>query len=97
MAAIAVAPTVGFWIYKSGWVWLCVVAGVLNLVMATIAWTLQDHPRVQHAHPARRGLLEWRVLIVSLTLFLYSYGYGGITSFAAMYADASGTTPNSPW
>ncbi|CAN5734834.1 MFS transporter [soil metagenome] len=93
MAAIAVAPTVGFWIYKFGWVWLCVVAGVLNLVMATIAWTLQDHPRVQHAHPARRGLLEWRVLIVSLTLFLYSYGYGGITSFAAMYADASGTTP----
>ena len=28
-----------------------------------------------------------------MTLFLYSYGYGGITSFAAIYADASGTSP----
>ena len=33
------------------------------------------------------------MLVTSLTLFLYSFGYGGITSFAAMYADASGTTP----
>jgi MFS family permease len=35
------------------------------------------------------------VLIVSLTLFLYSFGYGGITSFTALYADANGVTPKS--
>jgi MFS family permease len=93
MAAIAVAPTVGFWIYRHGWVWLCVLAGALNLVMAAIAWTLRDHPRAAAVEPARAGLLEWRVLVTSIPLFLYSYGYGGITSFAAMYADASGTTP----
>ena len=94
MAAIAVAPTMGFWIYRYGWIWLCVVAGVLNLVMAVIAWNLEEHPPFEaDGAPERRGLLEWRVLIVSLTLFLYSFGYGGITSFAAMYADASGTTP----
>ena len=94
MAAVAVAPTVGFWIYKFGWIWLCVVAGVLNLVMATIAWRLEEHPpfEADEVEP-RKGLLEWRVLIISVTLFLYSFGYGGITSFAAMYADASGTTP----
>lgn len=94
MAAIAVAPTIGFSIYRYGWVWLCVLAGALNLVMAVIAWTLREHPR---ASPVERvhgtGLLEWRVLAISVTLFLYSYGYGGITSFAAMYADASGATP----
>ena len=28
VAAIAVAPTVGFWIYRLGWVWLCVVCAV---------------------------------------------------------------------
>src|SRR5690606_34361030 len=28
-------------------------------------------------------------------LFLYSFGYGGITSFTAMYADANGVTPKS--
>ena len=94
MAAIAVAPTVGFWIYRYGWVWLCVLAAVLNVVMAIIAFSLEEHPpfeRSEHSHAG--GLLEWRVLLTSLTLFLYSFGYGGITSFAAMYADASGTTP----
>jgi MFS family permease len=35
------------------------------------------------------------VLIVSFSLFLYSFGYGGITSFTAMYADANGVTPKS--
>jgi predicted MFS family arabinose efflux permease len=93
MAAIAVAPTIGFWIYRFGWVWLCVLAGVLNLVMAGIAWSLDEHPPFETEGTGRRGLLEWRVLVTSLTLFLYSFGYGGITSFAAMYADASGTSP----
>ena len=44
---------------------------------------------------AARSLLEWRVLIISLSLFLYSFGYGGITSFTALYADANGVTPKS--
>jgi MFS family permease len=35
------------------------------------------------------------VLIVSMSLFLYSFGYGGITSFTALYADANGVTPKS--
>jgi MFS family permease len=33
------------------------------------------------------------VLIVSLCVFLYSFGYGGVTSFSALYAEASGITP----
>ena len=33
------------------------------------------------------------MLIISLALFLYSFGYGGITSFAAMNADANQVTP----
>ena len=44
---------------------------------------------------SRGSLLEWRVLIVSITLFLYSFGYGGITSFTALYADANHVTPKS--
>jgi MFS family permease len=94
MAAVAVSPSIGFWLYRYGWIWLCVVAGALNLVMAVIAWNLEEHPQHPAAeHHAREGLLEWRVLVTSVTLFLYSFGYGGITSFAAMYADVSGTTP----
>lgn len=92
MAAVAVAPTVGFWIYRFGWIWLCMLAAALNVVMACIAWNLVEPPR--HAAPAGpRRVLEWRVLVTSITLFLYSFGYGGITSFAALYADSEGTTP----
>ena len=95
MAAMAVAPTIGFSIYRYGWIWLCVLAGALNLVMACIAWSLPEHAPAEASAEAAggRGLLEWRVLVTSLTLFLYSFGYGGITSFAAMYAESSGTSP----
>jgi MFS family permease len=94
--AIAVAPSLGFWVYGHGWIWLCAATGALNLAMAAIAFSLPE----PHA-PAWMGgerfftrrLLEWRVLVVSVTLFLYSFGYGGITSFSALYADANGVVP----
>jgi MFS family permease len=95
LLAVAISPTVGFWIYRRGWLWLCVFAATLNLIMAVIAFHLKDHVRdavEAGAHPPG-GLVERRVLIVSITLALYSFGYGGITSFAAMYADANGVTP----
>jgi MFS family permease len=94
IAAIAVAPPIGFWLYRYGWIWLCVVAAALNVVMAAIAWTLEeDHAPRPRAAERTGGLLEWRVLILSGSLFLYSFGYGGITSFAALYADANGVSP----
>jgi len=94
VAAIAVAPTVGFWIYRHGWWWLCALAAALNMLMGVIAFFLTDTPAEAPApHEWNRGLLEWRVLVISLSLFLYSFGYGGITSFAAMYADDNHVTP----
>ena len=96
VAAIAVAPTVGFWIYHRGWLLLCIVGAVLNTIMAAIAFNLRRENPVEVTEPQRGGrLLEWRVLIISGCLFLYSFGYGGITSFTAMYADANGVTPKS--
>jgi MFS family permease len=93
VAAIAVAPTLGFWIYRHGWAWLCVEAAALNLLMCAIAVVLKEHDIAHAHHAAPKGLLEWRVLALSGSLFLYSFGYGGITSFAAMYADANRVTP----
>ena len=95
IAAVAVAPTVGFWIYRRGWMWLCLLAAALNLVMAFIAWNLEENaPQPRAASASRSGsILEWRVLVISLTLFLYSFGYGGITSFTALYADANQVSP----
>ena len=91
--AMAVGPTVGFWIYRKGWVWLCVLCALLNVMMGLIALRLHEQPRPHHHEAAGQGLLEWRVLAMSVTLFLYSFGYGGITSFAAMYAEANGVSP----
>lgn len=96
MLAVALAPPVGLWIYQRGWGWLCAATGGLNLLMAAIALRLPET-----AVAARRGrekllagnLLEWRVLLLSLTLFLYSFGHGGITSFVALDADALGIRP----
>jgi MFS family permease len=91
--AMAVAPSVGFWIYRKGWLWLCILCALLNVMMGLIALRLHEQPRHQHREDGAQGLLEWRVLAMSVTLFLYSFGYGGITSFAAMYADANGVSP----
>ena len=51
--------------------------------------------RCRSGRDAPAPIIEWRVLALSVTLFLYSFGYGAITSFSAMYADAVGVTPKS--
>jgi MFS family permease len=94
IAAIAVAPSIGFWVYRFGWRALCLESAALNVLMAIIAWRLPPQRIVPVPAGGRRGrLIEWRVLILSFTLFLYSFGYGGITSFTALYADANGVAP----
>ena len=94
--AVSVAPTIGLWVYShGGWTAMCLEAAALNLVMAAIAWTLPADANRRHSphHVTLRSLLEWRVLILSFTLFLYAFGYGGLTSFVALYTDRHGVTP----
>ena len=94
--AVSVAPTIGLWVYShGGWTAMCLEAAALNLLMAFIAWRLpRDARRVAHHASLSPGtLLEWRILIVSASLFLYSFGYGGLTSFVTLYTDANGVTP----
>jgi predicted MFS family arabinose efflux permease len=104
VASIAVAPPFAFWMMQRwGWTAICVCCAVLNVVMGAIAFTLPD----EHAHEQQLTLpfgradaaaatfVEWRVLALSVTLFMYSFGYGAITSFSAMFADALGVSPKS--
>jgi len=97
MLAVAAAPSLGFFVYRHGWGALCAVTSVLNLVMAGIAWTLPEEThtaaRFIREPLTLRGLVEWRVVAVSLSLFLVSFGYGGITSFVALLAERSGIQP----
>jgi MFS family permease len=102
VAAIAVAPPVAFWIMQhGGWRWICISCGALNVLMGAIAWALpadaahEQRLMLTRADAHVRPLVEWRVLLLSLTLFLYSFGYGAITSFSAMFADALGISPKS--
>ncbi|MDQ3170574.1 MAG: MFS transporter [Acidobacteriota bacterium] len=94
--ALAVAPAVGFQIYRKGWFPLAMTCVTLNVAMFVIALFLRRHaPSGPHPQLTLRTLIEPRVLALAFTLFLYSFGYGGITSFSALYADSAGITPRS--
>jgi MFS family permease len=99
MLATAVAPAVGLWVYRQGWVWLCAGTAALNLVMASIAWRLPADSTVAARLSRDRllggSLVEWRVVAVTFSLFLCSFGYGGIMSFVAVMCDQHGITPPS--
>jgi MFS family permease len=108
--AMGAAPALGFWVYRHGWTMLCLELTVLNLTMAAIAWVLPDD-RADAARASAEigppdatkrtlgGLLgayvEWRVLLLSITTALVSFGYGGLTSFAALFADELAVAPRS--
>jgi predicted MFS family arabinose efflux permease len=97
--AVSMAPAIGLWVFAhGGWRVLCLEAAGLNVLMFTIAWTLlpKDTPHGnEQAQWSWSALIEWKVLALSMTMFLYSFGYGGITSFVAMYSEASGVHPAS--
>jgi predicted MFS family arabinose efflux permease len=92
--AISVAPSIGLWIFRFGWTWLCAVTALLYAAVALIASRLPEvRPERRQRHWRSRALVEWRVLSAAISLFLASFGYGAVTSFAAPYAQASGVSP----
>lgn len=96
--AVAVAPWIGLWVFdRGGWTLLCLEMAGLNLIMAVIAWRLPPDTRREMPPLSLKlaDLVEWRVIIGAVTLFLYSFSYGGITSFVAVYAEQVGVTPRS--
>jgi MFS family permease len=93
--AIAIAPSVGLWVYQGGWIALCASIGALDLLMAAIAWRIRDDRVARPGPGARRPApkLEWRVTVAAFTVFLGAFGYGGVTSFVALIADNAGLRP----
>jgi MFS family permease len=94
--SVAMAPTLGLLLLDRGWLWVCASIGVLNLVMAGIAWHMPEDRAHHGVHAGTwrevlsRDALEWRVTLLAFTLFLYCFGYGGVTSFVAIYAESQG-------
>ena len=115
VSAIAAAPALGFWVYRHGWITLCVEIVSLNLLMTVIAWRLPHESQGVHesrepAHESRKvgksgrrevqpsglaSLVEWRVIVLAVTLGLVAFGYGGLTSFSALFADDLHISPRS--
>lgn len=92
-SAIAIAPAAGLWMYRFGWVALCVGMAVISCGMVVLAL------RVPHEHQssdhAGAPLIDLRVVAVALTLFVVSFGYGGVTSYVAILSEERGISPRS--
>jgi MFS family permease len=102
VSAIATAPAIGFWVYHHGWMVMCLEIVALNLIMTVIALRLPHEHDGSSSVAARdvtpRGLgklIEWRVIVLAVTLGLVAFGYGGLTSFSALFADYLGIAPRS--
>ncbi len=101
--AIGTAPPLGFWVFQFGWTVLCLEIAALNLLMAFIAWRLPDDPPSPDARDARgfggqarpAMTVEWPVLWLSVTMTMIAFGYGGLTTFSALFADSIEAYPRS--
>jgi len=91
--ALALAPAIGLWIYRFGWSSVCLSAAIVNFAMTGIGYSLPSTDAPRTAPLSLRGAVEWRVFTLSGTLFLYYFGYGGVTSFVALYATRNHVSP----
>ena len=93
-AAIAIAPAVGLFMYRRyGWVILCIELAVLSAIMAAAALALQSSSEHEPPAFAAKEAWDWRVIGVALSLTAYTFGYGGVTSYAAIIAVERHVTP----
>jgi MFS family permease len=93
-SAIAIAPAVGLWVFHFGWLTLCIELAALSTVMAI--WSSRI-PAIEAALPESwpklKTLFDWAVVRTTLSLTTVSFGYGGVTSYAAIVAVQRGIHP----
>ena len=96
VAAMAVAPAFGLWVFHFGWLTLCVEMAALSALMTIGALFIHDPTKPHERH---RGALaeawDWGVIRITLTMTVASVGYGGITSYAALLAVQRHVEPKS--
>ncbi|MBV9497313.1 MAG: MFS transporter [Acidobacteria bacterium] len=96
MAAFALAPPVGLFVFKFGWLTLCLELATLSLLMALAGWRLPvrdgDRPTTR---PDIRDSWDFRVMATAVSLAVTAFGYGGITSYVAIFSLERGIHPES--
>jgi MFS family permease len=94
MTAVAIAPAVGLWVFHYGWLTLCLELSALSAVMAVWASRLPaKEAELPEVLPRLDTLFDWGVVKTTLSLTTVSFGYGGVTSYAAIVAVQRGIEP----
>jgi predicted MFS family arabinose efflux permease len=94
--AVTVAPSLGFLVFASGWRWLTAGLAAANAAVALLSlrFVRAEKRPVAELRSALAGEhIAWPVLRFAFGIFLVSFGYGGITSFVALFCEARGVTP----
>lgn len=96
MTAFAIAPAVGLFVFRYGWLRLCGELAVLSVLMAIAGWLLpvKDIARPGSA-PNLSDAWDLRVMMTTVSLAVTAFGYGGITSFVAVLCVERGIQPKS--
>lgn len=95
-SAVAIAPWLGIVVYRYGWWILCVEMAALSVVMVILALRVEGKDAVVTGPmPPLRSSIDPRVFALATTLFAASFGYGGVTSFAALLSRERAIHPES--
>lgn len=96
-AAIGIAPAAGLLVYRAGgWRVLCAELAVLSIVMTIWSARLKigTHEAPERSHSLRDSW-DIPVTLTALSLASIAFGYGAITSYAAIYANEKNVHPDS--
>jgi predicted MFS family arabinose efflux permease len=108
-AAVAVAPAIGLAVYRFGWLALMLELSALALLLLWMATRVREGAATpglpsdpaatgvpaRQEPPRLREALSWRVVASAGALFLVALPYGGITSYAALFATERAIAPRS--
>lgn len=95
-AAVAVAPLVGLEIFELGWGALAIELTATSAVMLILSLFVRaGRARSDRPFPPLSQIVDWRVAVCALSLFVLAFSYGGITSYVAMLSIDRNVSPPS--
>lgn len=95
-AAVAIAPMVGLFVYRHGWITLCLDLAAISTLTSLWATRLPvDVQSEARALPRVAELWDWDVVKATLSLTVTAVGYGGITSYVAILSRERQIQPES--
>lgn len=85
--AVSIGPMVGLFVLKLGWFVLCVEMAALSVIM--LVWSTRlpvVESKPETVLPSLRDAWDWQVIRATLSLAVIAFGYGGVTSYVALFS-----------